>query len=206
MGQLLGGSLTVSDQTAADIQRRTEAVKDELIHKGLISEQEVQRFLHLAEDWKPENGARVVARAWTDPAFRLRLLDDATAACAEMGYAGLQGEYIVALENTPEQHNVVVCTQCSCTAWPVLGLPPDWYKSPEYRARVVRQPRRVLSEMGLELSPDTGVRVWETSAETRYMVIPMRPAGTESLAVDELSALVTREALIGVALATDLAP
>ena len=206
MGQLLGGSLTVSDQTAADIQRRTEAVKDELIHKGLISEQEVQRFLHLAEDWKPENGARVVARAWTDPAFRLRLLDDATAACAEMGYAGLQGEYIVALENTPEQHNVVVCTQCSCTAWPVLGLPPDWYKSPEYRARVVRQPRRVLSEMGLELSPDIGVRVWETSAETRYMVIPMRPAGTESLAVDELSALVTREALIGVALATDLAP
>ena len=148
MGQLLGGSLTVSDQTAADIQRRTEAVKDELIHKGLISEQEVQRFLHLAEDWKPENGARVVARAWTDPAFRLRLLDDATAACAEMGYAGLQGEYIVALENTPEQHNVVVCTQCSCTAWPVLGLPPDWYKSPEYRARVVRQPRRVLSERG----------------------------------------------------------
>lgn len=206
MGQLLGGSLTVSDQTAADIQRRTEAVKDELIHKGLISEQEVQRFLHLAEDWKPENGARVVARAWTDPAFRLRLLDDATAACAEMGYAGLQGEYIVALENTPEQHNVVVCTQCSCTAWPVLGLPPDWYKSPEYRARVVRQPRRVLSEMGLELSPDIGVRVWETSAETRYMVVPLRPAGTESLAVDELSALVTREALIGVALATDLAP
>ena len=206
MGQLPGGGLTVSDQTAADIQRRTEAVKDELIHKGLISEQEVQRFLHLAEDWKPENGARVVARAWTDPAFRLRLLDDATAACAEMGYAGLQGEYIVALENTPEQHNVVVCTQCSCTAWPVLGLPPDWYKSPEYRARVVRQPRRVLSEMGLELSPDTGVRVWETSAETRYMVVPLRPAGTESLAVDELSALVTREALIGVALATDLAP
>ena len=206
MGQLPGGGLTVSDQTAADIQRRTEAVKDELIHKGLISEQEVQRFLHLAEDWKPENGARVVARAWTDPAFRLRLLDDATAACAEMGYAGLQGEYIVALENTPKQHNVVVCTQCSCTAWPVLGLPPDWYKSPEYRARVVRQPRRVLSEMGLELSPDIGVRVWETSAETRYMVVPLRPAGTESLAVDELSALVTREALIGVALATDLAP
>ena len=206
MGQLLGSSLTVSDQTAADIQRRTEAVKDELIHKGLISEEEVQHFLHLAKDWKPENGARVVARAWTDPAFRLRLLDDATAACAEMGYAGLQGEYIVALENTPKQHNVVVCTQCSCTAWPVLGLPPDWYKSPEYRARVVRQPRRVLSEMGLELSPNIGVRVWETSAETRYMVVPLRPAGTESLAVDELSALVTREALIGVALATDWAP
>jgi nitrile hydratase len=194
----------VSDQKTADIQRRTEAVKDELIQKGLLAEEDVQRFLQLADEWKPENGARVVARAWTDPTFRQRLLDDATSACAEMGYAGLQGEYIVALENTPNQHNVVVCTQCSCTAWPVLGLPPDWYKSPEYRARVVRQPRRVLSEMGLELSPDIGVRVWETSAETRYMVIPMRPAGTEALEVDELSALVTREALIGVALASEV--
>ena len=192
----------MSNQTTADIQRRTQAVKDELIQKGLLAQDDVQRFLHLAEDWKPENGARVVARAWTDPTFRQRLLEDATKACAEMGYAGLQGEYIVALENTPNQHNVVVCTQCSCTAWPVLGLPPDWYKSPEYRARVVRQPRRVLSEMGLELSPDIAVRVWETSAETRYMVIPMRPEGTEALEVDELSALVTREALIGVALAS----
>ena len=192
----------MSNQTTADIQRRTQAVKDELIQKGLLAKDDVQRFLDLAEDWKPENGARVVARAWTDPTFRQRLLDDATSACAEMGYAGLQGEYIVALENTPNQHNVVVCTQCSCTAWPVLGLPPDWYKSPEYRARVVRQPRRVLSEMGLELSPDIAVRVWETSAETRYMVIPMRPEGTEALEVDELSALVTREALIGVALAS----
>ena len=194
----------MSDQKTADIQRRTEAVKDELIQKGLLAEEDVQRFLQLADEWKPENGARVVARAWTDPIFRQRLLDDATSACAEMGYAGLQGEYIVALENTPNQHNVVVCTQCSCTAWPVLGLPPDWYKSPEYRARVVRQPRRVLSEMGLELSPDIAVRVWETSAETRYMVIPMRPAGTEALEVDELSALVTREALIGVALALEV--
>ena len=194
----------MSDQKTADIQRRTQAVKDELIQKGLLAQDDVQRFLHLAEDWKPENGARVVARAWTDPTFRQRLLEDATTACAEMGYAGLQGEYIVALENTPNQHNVVVCTQCSCTAWPVLGLPPDWYKSPEYRARVVRQPRRVLSEMGLELSPDIAVRVWETSAETRYMVIPMRPAGTEALEVDELSALVTREALIGVALASEV--
>ena len=194
----------MSDQKTADIQRRTEAVKDELIRKGLLAEEDVQRFLQLADEWKPENGARVVARAWTDPEFRQRLLDDATSACAEMGYAGLQGEYIVALENTSELHNVVVCTQCSCTAWPVLGLPPDWYKSPEYRARVVRQPRRVLSEMGLELSPDIAVRVWETSAETRYIVIPMRPAGTEALGVDELSALVTREALIGVALASEV--
>ena len=202
MGQLPGGSVIVSDQKTADIQRRTEAVKDELIRKGLLAEEDVQHFLDLAEEWKPENGARVVARAWTDPEFRQRLLDDATSACAEMGYTGLQGEYIVALENTPELHNVVVCTQCSCTAWPVLGLPPDWYKSPEYRARVVRQPRRVLSEMGLELSPDIGVRVWETSAETRYMVIPLRPSGTEALGVDDLSALVTREALIGVALAS----
>jgi nitrile hydratase len=156
----------------------------------------------MAEDWRPENGARVVARAWTDPAFRERLLTDATAACAEMGYAGPQGEYIVALEDTAERHNVIVCTQCSCTAWPVLGLPPNWYKSPEYRARVVREPRPVLREMGLELAAEISIRVWETSAETRYMVIPMRPAGTENFSVDELAALVTREALIGVALAS----
>jgi len=143
----------------------------------------------------------VVARAWTDPDFRARLLEDATSACAEMGYAGPQGEYIVALEDTPDRHNVIVCTQCSCTAWPVLGLPPDWYKSPAYRARVVREPRRVLREMGLELSDEIAIRVWETSAETRYMVIPLRPEGTQSLTEDALASLVSREALIGVALA-----
>ncbi len=192
----------MSKNSDASIEARTEAVAAALVANGRLSADDLAHFIHMAEDWRPENGARVVARAWTDPAFRQRLLTDATAACAEMGYAGPQGEYIVALEDTAERHNVIVCTQCSCTAWPVLGLPPNWYKSPEYRARVVREPRPVLREMGLELAAEISIRVWETSAETRYMVIPMRPAGTENFSVDELAALVTREALIGVALAS----
>ena len=185
----------------ASIEQRVAATKEALIDAGRITEADLDQFAHMAQDWRPENGAKVVARAWTDPDFRARLLEDATSACAEMGYAGPQGEYIVALEDTRERHNVVVCTQCSCTAWPVLGLPPDWYKSPAYRARVVREPRRVLSEMGLHLSDEVAIRVWETSAETRYMVIPLRPAGTQTLTEDALARLVTREALIGVALA-----
>jgi nitrile hydratase len=152
------------------------------------------------EAWSPSNGARVVARAWTDPAYRARLLADGTAACAELGYEGPQGEYIVVLEDTPAQHNVIVCTQCSCTAWPVLGLPPDWYKSPAYRARVARAPRRVLREMGLELPADVRIRVWDTTAETRFLVLPLRPAGTEGWSEQQLAAIVTREAMIGVAL------
>ena len=185
----------------ASIEQRVAATKEALIDAGRITEADLDQFAHLAQDWRPENGAKVVARAWTDRDFRARLLEDATSACAEMGYAGPQGEYIVALEDTRERHNVVVCTQCSCTAWPVLGLPPDWYKSPAYRARVVREPRRVLSEMGLHLSDEVAIRVWETSAETRYMVIPLRPEGTQKLTEDALARLVTREALIGVALA-----
>ena len=185
----------------ASIEQRVAATKEALIDAGRITEADLDQFAHMAQDWRPENGAKVVARAWTDPDFRARLLEDATSACAEMGYAGPQGEYIVALEDTPDRHNVIVCTQCSCTAWPVLGLPPDWYKSPAYRARVVREPRRVLREMGLQLSDEIAIRVWETSAETRYMVIPLRPEGTQSLTEDALASLVSREALIGVALA-----
>ena len=185
----------------ASIEQRVVATKEALIDAGRITEADLDQFAHMAQDWRPENGAKVVARAWTDPDFRARLLEDATSACAEMGYAGPQGEYIVALEDTPDRHNVIVCTQCSCTAWPVLGLPPDWYKSPAYRARVVREPRRVLGEMGLQLSDEVAIRVWETSAETRYMVIPLRPEGTQSLTEDALANLVSREALIGVALA-----
>ena len=185
----------------ASIEQRVAATKEALIDAGRITEADLEHFAHMAQDWRPENGAKVVARAWTDPDFRARLLEDATSACAEMGYAGPQGEYIVALEDTPDRHNVIVCTQCSCTAWPVLGLPPDWYKSPAYRARVVREPRRVLGEMGLQLSDEVAIRVWETSAETRYMVIPLRPDGTQSLTEDALANLVSREALIGVALA-----
>ena len=185
----------------ASIEQRVAATKEALIDAGRITEADLDQFAHMAQDWRPENGAKVVARAWTDPDFRARLLEDATSACAEMGYAGPQGEYIVALEDTPDRHNVIVCTQCSCTAWPVLGLPPDWYKSPAYRARVVREPRRVLGEMGLQLSDEVAIRVWETSAETRYMVIPLRPEGTQAFTEDALARLVTREALIGVALA-----
>lgn len=193
----------MTDKPVASQAARAEALKGALMDKGLIPEEVFENIVHVAEEeWNPKNGARVVARAWTDPAFKARLLKDGTAACAELGYEGIQGEYIVALEDEPKRHNVIVCTQCSCTAWPVLGLPPDWYKSPEYRSRVVRQPRKVLSEMGLDLDKDVAIRVWETSAETRYMVIPCRPEGTEGWSEEDLAALVTREALIGVALAT----
>lgn len=186
----------------APIDARVTAVHDALVDKGLLDTDTLDGFAPIVDEWKPENGAKVVAKAWVDPEYRARLLEDGTAACAELGYSGPQGEYIVALEDTDDLHNVIVCTQCSCTAWPVLGLPPDWYKSPEYRARVVREPRPVLRELGLELSDDIAVRVWETSAETRYMVIPQRPDGTDDFSEDELAALVSREALIGVALAT----
>ena len=188
-------------QNAASIEERVAATKAALIDAGGITEADLEHFAHMAEDWKPENGAKVVARAWPDPDVRARLLEAATSACAEMGYAGPQGEYIVALEDTPDRHNVIVCTQCSCTAWPVLGLPPDWYKSPAYRARVVREPRRVLREMGLQLSDEVAIRVWETSAETRYMVIRLRPEATQASPEAALAHLVRREALIGVALA-----
>jgi nitrile hydratase len=188
-------------QPPASPAARTKAVADALAEKKLVPE----GFLEMvreraAEDWSPKNGARVVARAWVDPEYRKRLLADGTAACAELGYAGPQGEYIVVLEDTPSLHNVIVCTQCSCTAWPVLGLPPDWYKSPEYRARVVREPRRVLHEMGLDLPASVAIRVWDTTAETRYMVLPVRPAGTEGWSEERLAAIVTRDAMIGVAL------
>jgi len=179
---------------------RTQALIAALSERRLIPEGSLQRARARAESWSPRNGARVVARAWMDPEYRRRLLSDGTAACAELGYSGPQGEYIVVLENTAQLHNVIVCTQCSCTAWPVLGLPTDWYKSAEYRARVVREPRRVLKEMGLELSTNVALRVWETSAETRYMVLPLRPAGTEGFSEEQLAALMTREALVGVGL------
>ena len=192
----------MSLEQPAPIAARSAAVKQALIDKGLLSSETIDHIVHLAKDeWKPENGARVVARAWSDPEYRARLLEDATAACAELGYEGPQGEYIVAVEDSAGRHNVIVCTQCSCTAWPVLGLPTDWYKSPEYRARVVREPRPVLRELGLVLPDDVAIRVWETNAETRYMVIPMRPAGTDGWSEEQLAQLVTRDALIGTALA-----
>jgi nitrile hydratase len=147
----------------------------------------------------PRNGAHVVARAWMDSAYRERLRHDATAAIAELGYGGRQGEHMVAVENTPGEHNVVVCTLCSCYPWPVLGLPPVWYKSAPYRSRVVREPRAVLAEFGVQLPASTKIRVWDSTAEVRYLVIPMRPAGADGLTEAELAALVTRDSMIGTA-------
>lgn len=180
---------------------RTAALKDALSDKGLVPDGFLEGVAaQYEEEWTDRNGARVVAKAWSDPEYRARLLADGTAACAELGYSGVQGEYIVVLEDTPALHNVVVCTQCSCTAWPVLGLPPDWYKSPEYRSRVVRDSRRVLRELGLDLPANVAIRVWDTTAETRYLVLPLRPPGTEGWSEDELAAVVTREAMMGVAM------
>lgn len=179
---------------------RARALFQVLKDKQLIPEGYIEGFTRLMEqDWDPANGARVVARAWVDPAYRALLLQDGTAACAQFGYTGPQGEYIVALENTPTLQNVIVCTLCSCTNWPVLGLPPEWYKSFEYRARVVREGRTVLRELGEDLPEDVVVQVWDTTAETRYLVLPVRPEGTDHMSEAELAELVTKDVLIGVA-------
>ena len=154
----------------------------------------------------PRNGARVVARAWVDPAFADWLRRDATAAIASLGYSGRQGEHMVALENTPDEHHMVVCTLCSCYPWPVLGLPPTWYKSAPYRARAVKDPRGVLADFGVTLPEGTAIRVWDSTAEVRYLVIPIRPAGSEGLSEDELAALVTRDAMIGTGVVPSPAP
>ncbi|HXC53202.1 MAG TPA: nitrile hydratase subunit alpha [Candidatus Limnocylindrales bacterium] len=188
-------------QEPAPPAARAQAVVEALTEKKLIPNGFLDAVTMTAtEMWSPRNGARVVAKAWVDAEYRKRLLTDGTAACAELGYSGPEGEYIVVLEDTPKLHNVIVCTQCSCTAWPVLGLPPDWYKSPEYRARVVREPRPLLREMGLDLPESVAIRVWDTTAETRYMVLPLRPPGTDGWSEERLAELVTREAMIGVAL------
>ncbi len=179
---------------------RTEALEQLLREKGLIDASAVDSIIAAYEsDIGPLNGAKVVARAWSDAAYKRRLLDDGTAAIAELGFGGPQGEHIVVVENTPAAHNVVVCTLCSCYPWPVLGLPPRWYKEPAYRSRVVREPRRVLAEMGLRIDEDCEIRVWDSSAEIRYFVLPERPAGTEHLSESQLAGLVTRDAMIGVA-------
>jgi len=190
----------VATEGPAPIDRRAFALREALVDSGLIEAGEAEALAHSAvQELSPANGARVVARAWVDPDFRRRLLADATAAAKELGIEGPEGRQMVAVENTPTTHNVIVCTQCSCTAWPLLGLPPDWYKAPPYRARVVREARALLAEMGLELPAATNIRVWDTSGETRYFVLPMRPQGTEHLKEEQLACLVTRDALIGVA-------
>ncbi len=184
----------------APIAERVRALEEALHAKGLVPEDFLEKRVEEAqENFDPKNGARVVARAWLDPQYRARLLADGAAASAELGFRAANSEYLVVLENTDAVHNVIVCTQCSCTAWSVIGLPPDWYKSPEYRARVVREPRALLRAMGLELPDEVAIRVWDTSGETRFMVLPQRPAGTEGWNEERLAGIVTREALIGVA-------
>ena len=179
---------------------RTEALEQLLTERGLVDPGVMDKFISTYEnDVGPLNGAKVVAKAWTDPEYRAKLLADGTGAIAELGFKGPQGEHIVVLENTASVHNVVVCTLCSCYPWPVLGLPPSWYKDPAYRSRVVREPRTVLAEMGLQLADDVEVKVWDSSSEVRYLVLPERPAGTDGASEEELAALVTREGLIGTA-------
>jgi nitrile hydratase subunit alpha len=179
---------------------RVEALASLLTERGLIDQATIDTFVKTYEQSVgPMNGARVVAKAWTDPDYRARLLADGSAAIAELGYKGPQGEHIIVLENTPAVHNVVVCTLCSCYPWPVLGLPPSWYKDPAYRSRVVREPRQVLREFGLELGDEVEIRVFDSSSEVRYMVLPLRPAGTDGMPEEALAALVTRDAMVGVA-------
>jgi nitrile hydratase len=185
------------------IALRVKALESLLTEKGFIDPAAVDAIIETYEKKVgPRNGARVVARAWMDPAFADWLKRDATAAISSLGYAGRQGEHMVALFNTPALHNMVVCTLCSCYPWSVLGLPPVWYKSPPYRSRAVKEPREVLKEFGVTLPESKEVRVWDSTAEIRYLVIPERPAGTERLTEDQLAALVTRDSMIGTALVT----
>jgi nitrile hydratase subunit alpha len=179
---------------------RTEALEQLLTERGLIDPAVMNTLITEYEvNIGPLNGAKVVAKAWTDSVYRQWLLDDSTAAIDELGFIGRQGEHIVVVENTPTIHNVVVCTLCSCYPWSVLGLPPSWYKDPAYRARVVKEPRTVLSEMGLDLADDVQITVHDSSSEVRWLVLPERPAGTENLSEEQLAQLVTRDAMVGVA-------
>jgi nitrile hydratase len=183
-----------------EIATRVEALESVLTERGLIDPATVDAIIeHYEKDVGPLNGARVVARAWTDDAYRERLITNGTKAIAELGYGGTEGADMRVLENTDDVHNVVVCTLCSCYPWPVLGLPPSWYKSDAYRSRMVAEPRAVLSEMGLELPEQVRIRIWDSSAEARYLVLPQRPAGTEGWSSEQLIPLITRDAMIGVA-------
>ena len=177
---------------------RVKALETILTRKGLIDPAALDEIIDTYQNRiGPQNGAQVVALAWSDPAFRDRLMSDPMPLLSELGFYGRQGEHIVVVENTPTQHNMVVCTLCSCYPWPLLGIPPGWYKSDAYRARAVREPRKVLAEFGVTLPEGTAVRVWDSTAEIRYLVLPMRPEGTEGMSVDELAGLVTRDSMIG---------
>ena len=191
----------------SDMTLRVKALESLLIEKGLVDPAALDALIDTYENKVgPRNGAQVVARAWVDPDYRKRLLADAPRAIAEFGYLGTQGDHMVVVENTPKIHNLVVCTLCSCYPWPVLGLPPVWYKSAPYRSRAVIDPRGVLREFGLDLPNDVEVRVWDSTAELRYLVLPERPPGTGNMTVEELAALVTRDSMIGVAKAKSPQP
>ena len=188
-------------QRTAPVERRVDAIQSVLEERDVNAADALGELRHLAQDqWIPQNGARVVAKAWVDPAFRKRLLADGRAAIAELGFSmPKHHRHLVVLENSPTVQNVICCTQCSCTAFTLIGLPPDWYKDLEYRARVVRESRTVLKEMGLDLPPEVEIRVWDTTADTRYMVLPERPAETAGWPEEKLAGIVTRDGLIGVA-------
>ena len=185
----------------SDPELRVKAIETLLLEKGLIDSETLDELIDTYENKiGPQNGAKVVAKAWVDESYKKRLLEDATAAIRELSYQGRQGENMVVVENTPDIHNIVVCTLCSCYPWPVLGIPPTWYKSDEYRSRTVREPRKVLSEFGVNVDPKVKVKVWDSTAELRYLVLPMRPKGTEHLNESELAELVTRNSMIGTGL------
>ena len=187
-------------EVPSDLSLRVKALESLLVEKGLVDPAALDALIDTYEHKVgPRNGARVVARAWVDPAYKARLLADATTAIGEFGFSGRQGEHMVVVENTPQVHNLIVCTLCSCYPWPVLGLPPVWYKSAPYRSRAVIDPRGVLREFGLDLGEHVEVRVWDSTAELRYLVLPERPMGTDHLNEEELAELVTRNAMVGVA-------
>ncbi len=188
------------NEPESDMTLRVKAIEQLLSEKGLVDPTGIDRLIELYETRVgPHNGAKVVAKAWSDSDYKARLLENGTEAIAELGVSGIQGENMVVVENTDAIHNVVVCTLCSCYPWPVLGLPPRWYKSPPYRSRIVREPRAVLNEFGVDVSSDVEVRVWDSSAEIRYMVLPKQPEGTLGKSEEELAELVTRDGMIGVA-------
>ena len=205
-GQRVGAQQTSTNEdehehqdVPSDIALRVKALESVLVEKEMVDSAQLDEIVDLYENKiGPQNGARVVARAWTDPEYKARLLADGGPAIAELGYGGAQGEHMVVVENTPTVHNLVVCTLCSCYPWPLLGLPPVWYKSAPYRSRAVIDPRGVLREFGLELDDDVEIRVWDSTAEIRYLVLPERPAGTEDMSEAELAEMITRDSMVGV--------
>jgi nitrile hydratase len=183
----------------APVEARVAAIESVLVEKGLLAVEQLDQIVsHFEDDLGPMNGAKVVARAWVDPEYKSRLLAEGTAAIAELEFGGPEGDHMVVVENMPDVHNLVVCTLCSCYPWPTLGLPPKWYKAPAYRSRAVREPRALLAEMGTTIPDAVEIRVWDSSAEVRYLVLPQRPVGTEGMSEDELAGIVTRDSMIGV--------